>query len=41
MRRWGQPQDVGRAVATICAGDFPYSTGEVFNVDGGFHLKTL
>ncbi|MFV0337772.1 MAG: 3-ketoacyl-ACP reductase [Chthoniobacterales bacterium] len=41
IRRWGQPRDIGRAVAAICAGDFPYSTGEVFNVDGGFHLKTL
>jgi NAD(P)-dependent dehydrogenase (short-subunit alcohol dehydrogenase family) len=41
IRRWGQPTDVGRAVAAIARGDFPYSTGEVFNVDGGFHLRTL
>jgi NAD(P)-dependent dehydrogenase (short-subunit alcohol dehydrogenase family) len=41
IRRWGLPQDVGRAVAAIARGDFPYSTGEVFNVDGGFHLRTL
>jgi 3-oxoacyl-[acyl-carrier protein] reductase len=41
LRRWGQPEDIGRAVAAIARGDFPYSTGEVLNVDGGFHLRTL
>ncbi len=41
IRRWGLPEDIGRAVAAIARGDFPYSTGEVFNVDGGFHLRTL
>lgn len=41
IKRWGQPSDVGRAIAAIARGDFPYSTGEVFNVDGGFHLRTL
>lgn len=41
IRRWGQPEDVGRAVATIARGDLLYSTGEIINVDGGFHLRTL
>jgi len=41
IRRWGRPEDVGRAVAAIARGDFPYSTGEVINIDGGFHLRTL
>ncbi|MBI1763701.1 MAG: 3-ketoacyl-ACP reductase [Acidobacteria bacterium] len=41
LRRWGQPEDIGRAVAAIARGDLPYSTGEVLNVDGGFHLRTL
>lgn len=41
IRRWGQASDVGRAVAAIARGDFPFSTGEVINVDGGFHLHTL
>ena len=41
LRRWGQPDDIGRAVAAIARGDLPYSTGEVINVDGGFHLRTL
>lgn len=41
LRRWGKPDDIGRAVAAIARGDLPYSTGEVINVDGGFHLRTL
>jgi 3-oxoacyl-[acyl-carrier protein] reductase len=41
IRRWGETDDVARAVAAIARGDFPYSTGEVINVDGGFHLRTL
>jgi NAD(P)-dependent dehydrogenase (short-subunit alcohol dehydrogenase family) len=41
IRRWGQPEDVGACVAAILRGDFPYSTGQVFDVDGGFHLRTL
>jgi len=41
IKRWGTPEDVGRAVAAIAAGSFPFSTGEVINVDGGFHLRQL
>ncbi len=41
INRWGQPSDVGKAVAAIARGAFPYSTGQVFQVDGGFHLRTL
>ncbi len=41
IRRWGQPEDVAKAVAALARGDFPFSTGEVINVDGGFHLRTL
>jgi 3-oxoacyl-[acyl-carrier protein] reductase len=41
IRRWGFPDDVGRAVAALAAGHFPFSTGEVINVDGGFHLRWL
>jgi len=41
IRRWGQPRDVAHAVAAIAEGRFPFSTGEVINVDGGFHLRTL
>ena len=41
IRRWGQPADVGKAVAAIVQGYFPFSTGEVINVDGGFHIRRL
>ena len=41
IKRWGTPEDVGRAVAAIADGSFPFSTGEVINVDGGFHLRRL
>ncbi|MEX2387388.1 MAG: 3-ketoacyl-ACP reductase [Phycisphaeraceae bacterium] len=41
IRRWGKPDDIARAVLAIADGMLPYSTGEVINVDGGFHLKRL
>lgn len=41
QKRWGSPGDVGLAVRAICRGDFPYSTGEVIHLDGGFHLRKL
>jgi NAD(P)-dependent dehydrogenase (short-subunit alcohol dehydrogenase family) len=41
IRRWGTPEDIGRAVAVIAQDSMPYSTGEVINVDGGFHLRRL
>ncbi len=41
IRRWGTPEDVGKAVAMLARGDLPFSTGEAINVDGGFHMKTL
>ena len=40
IRRWGEPEDVARAVLAIAEGYLPFSTGEVINVDGGFHLQT-
>jgi 3-oxoacyl-[acyl-carrier protein] reductase len=36
--RWGQPDDVGRAVAALARGDLPYATGSVIVVDGGLSL---
>jgi NAD(P)-dependent dehydrogenase (short-subunit alcohol dehydrogenase family) len=41
IRRWGQPEDIGRAVRAIAEDRFPFSTGAVFDVDGGFHLHRL
>ena len=41
IKRWGRPDDVSRAVLAIANDAFPFSTGEVINVDGGFHLRRL
>jgi len=39
--RWGTPDDVAKAVVAIATDLLPFSTGEVINVDGGFHLRRL
>jgi NAD(P)-dependent dehydrogenase (short-subunit alcohol dehydrogenase family) len=39
--RWGMPADVGKAVAALARGDFPYSTGAVVMVDGGLTVSRL
>ena len=41
IKRWGLPEDIGLCAAAILRGDFPFSTGQVFDVDGGFHLRRL
>ena len=41
ISRWGQPSDVGKAVVAIAEDYLPYSTGEVINIDGGFHVQRL
>ncbi|MCM8769470.1 MAG: 3-ketoacyl-ACP reductase [Candidatus Omnitrophica bacterium] len=39
--RWGKPEDVASAIMAIAQGSFDYSTGAVFDIDGGFHLRRL
>ena len=41
IRRWGQGEDVARAVRAVGGDLFPFSTGERINVDGGFHIRRL
>ncbi len=41
IKRWGQPEDVAKAVGAVAQGRFDFSTGQVINVDGGFHLRRL
>ncbi len=41
IRRWGMPEDVAKAVLAVADGLLPFSTGQVIDVDGGFHLRTL
>jgi NAD(P)-dependent dehydrogenase (short-subunit alcohol dehydrogenase family) len=40
-RRWGTPEDVGRAVAVLAKGELSYATGNVIHVDGGLSLRRL
>ncbi len=40
-RRWGQPEDVGRAVVSLVRGDLPYATGTIIHVDGGLSVSRL
>jgi len=41
IARWGTPDDVGKIVSALAQDCLPFSTGEVINVDGGFHLRVL
>ena len=41
QKRWGLPEDVGKAVKALATGDFPYSTGQVVMVDGGQTIGRL
>lgn len=41
QNRWGFPDDVGKVVAAIAKGDFQYSTGQVFMIDGGMTIARL
>jgi NAD(P)-dependent dehydrogenase (short-subunit alcohol dehydrogenase family) len=41
QQRWGTAEDVGRAVRAVLAGQFPFTTGDVIHLDGGFHIRRL
>lgn len=41
LARWGYPKDIGKVVKALVNGLIPYSTGQVFHIDGGFHLRRL
>ena len=41
QKRWGTPEDVGKAALALVQGLLPYSTGQVISVDGGMTIKTL
>lgn len=41
IKRWGYPEDIAKAVVAMALNYFPFSTGEVVHVDGGFHLQRL
>jgi NAD(P)-dependent dehydrogenase (short-subunit alcohol dehydrogenase family) len=41
QKRWGFPEDVGKAVAALAKGYFPYSTGLILEVSGGMNIRRL
>lgn len=41
IKRWGEPEDIARAVAVLCTGELGYTTGQSIDVDGGFHIQRL
>lgn len=41
IKRWGYPEDIANAISALCGDGFLYSTGQVINVDGGFHIRRL
>lgn len=41
QKRWGEPDDVGKVVASLAQGNFMYSTGQVIMVDGGLTIPRL
>ncbi|HLN20951.1 MAG TPA: 3-ketoacyl-ACP reductase [Bacteroidales bacterium] len=41
QKRWGMPEDIGKAVASISRGDWNYSTGMVFEISGGLNIHKL
>jgi 3-oxoacyl-[acyl-carrier protein] reductase len=41
QRRMGEGADVAKAVRAIADGLLDYATGQIINVDGGFHLRSL
>lgn len=40
-RRWGEPDDIGRAAAMLVRGDLPYATGQVLKIDGGMTIRQM
>ncbi len=41
IARWGEGEDIGRAVAALASGAFPFTTGEAVHVDGGLHIGRM
>ena len=41
IQRWGEPEDVAGVVVSLCRPEFDFCTGDVINVDGGFHIRRL
>lgn len=41
QNRWGFPEDIAKAVASIARGDWDFSTGMIFEISGGLNIHKL
>jgi 3-oxoacyl-[acyl-carrier protein] reductase len=41
QKRWGTPEDVAKAVASLARGDWSFSAGTVFEVSGGMNIQSI
>jgi 3-oxoacyl-[acyl-carrier protein] reductase len=41
QKRWGMPEDIGKAVASLARGDWDFSTGAIFEISGGLNIRSL
>ena len=41
IKRMGQPEDIAGVVVSLCRKEFDFCTGNIINVDGGFHIRRL
>jgi NAD(P)-dependent dehydrogenase (short-subunit alcohol dehydrogenase family) len=41
VRRWGEPEEIGKVAAALARGEFHFSTGSVIHVDGGMHIHRV
>ncbi|MBA4322071.1 MAG: 3-ketoacyl-ACP reductase [Odoribacter sp.] len=41
QKRWGMPEDIGKAVASLARGDWNFSTGAIFEISGGLNIRSL
>jgi len=41
VKRWGEPADVGQVALALAGGQFHFSSGDAFYVDGGLHIHRM
>jgi len=41
QKRWGTPEDIGKAVVALAKGYFDFSTGMIVEVSGGMNIRHL
>jgi NAD(P)-dependent dehydrogenase (short-subunit alcohol dehydrogenase family) len=41
QKRWGLPEDIGKAVASLARGDWDFSAGAIFEISGGMNIRHL